>query len=109
LPTTYCPDASGPYAEFALGGDTYLGLFDRATMQEALDGPNDALAPLLDNSRSPFHVANPATVVYHVSLLARLMVAAGLLIRQHGLVDSFRSRPSRAHRDLRPRVPRVVP
>lgn len=36
LPTTYPPDASGPYAELALGGDTYLGLFDRGLMLEAL-------------------------------------------------------------------------
>ena len=49
LPTTYRPDASGPYAEFELGGDKYLGLFDRATMQEALDGPDAPLAPLSDN------------------------------------------------------------
>ncbi len=49
LPTTYRPDASGPYAEFVLGGDKYLGLFDRATMQEALDGPNAPLPPLSDN------------------------------------------------------------
>src|SRR5256885_7004698 len=49
LPTTYQPDASGPYAEFALGGDKYLGLFDRATMQEALDRPNAPPAPLSDN------------------------------------------------------------
>jgi len=49
LPTTYRPDASGPYAEFALGGDKYLGLFDRPSMQEALDGPNAPLAPLSDN------------------------------------------------------------
>jgi catechol 2,3-dioxygenase-like lactoylglutathione lyase family enzyme len=39
LPTTYPPDASGPYAEFALGGDKYLGLFERALMQDALDAP----------------------------------------------------------------------
>ena len=49
LPTTYRPDASGPYAEFELGGDKYLGLFDRETMQEALDGPNAPLAALSDN------------------------------------------------------------
>jgi len=50
LPTTYRPDASGPYAEFALGGDKCLGLFDRATMQKALDGPNAPL-PLLSDTR----------------------------------------------------------
>jgi len=49
LPTTYPPDASGPYAEFALGGDKYLGLFDRATMQVALARPKATLAPLSDN------------------------------------------------------------
>ena len=39
LPTTYPPEASGPYAEFALGGDKYLGLFERGLMQDALDAP----------------------------------------------------------------------
>lgn len=42
LPTTYPPDASGPYAEFELGGDKYLGLFDRALMLEAVGRPADA-------------------------------------------------------------------
>lgn len=42
LPTTYPPDAAGPYAEFELGGDKYLGLFDRALMLEALGLPADA-------------------------------------------------------------------
>ena len=42
LPTTYAPDTSGPYAEFELGGDKYLGLFDRALMLEALGLPADA-------------------------------------------------------------------
>ena len=42
LPTTYPPDASGPYAEFDLGGDKYLGLFDRASMLEAVGRPADA-------------------------------------------------------------------
>jgi predicted enzyme related to lactoylglutathione lyase len=41
LPTTYPPDASGPYAEFDLGGDKYLGLFDRALMLEAIGEPTD--------------------------------------------------------------------
>lgn len=36
LPTTYPADAAGPYAEFELGGDKYLGLFDRALMLEAV-------------------------------------------------------------------------
>ena len=36
LPTTYPPDANGPYAEFELGGDKYLGLFDRGLMLEAV-------------------------------------------------------------------------
>ena len=39
LPTTYPPDASGPYAEFELGGDKYLGLFDRGLMLEAVGQP----------------------------------------------------------------------
>ena len=42
LPTTYPPDAAGPYAEFALGGDRYLGLFDRAQQLEALGQPTDS-------------------------------------------------------------------
>jgi predicted enzyme related to lactoylglutathione lyase len=42
LPTTYPPDASGPYAEFELGGDKYLGLFDRALMLEAVGRPPDS-------------------------------------------------------------------
>ena len=41
LPTTSSPDASGPYAEFELGGDKYLGLFDRALMLEAVGQPAD--------------------------------------------------------------------
>jgi catechol 2,3-dioxygenase-like lactoylglutathione lyase family enzyme len=41
LPTTYPPDAAGPYAEFQLGGDKYLGLFDRALMLDAV-GRSDA-------------------------------------------------------------------
>jgi predicted enzyme related to lactoylglutathione lyase len=42
LPTTYPPDASGPYAEFELGSDKYLGLFDRAMMLEAVGGSPDS-------------------------------------------------------------------
>jgi len=42
LPTTYPPDAAGPYAEFDLGGDKYLGLFDRALMLEAVGRPADS-------------------------------------------------------------------
>ena len=42
LSTTYRPDASGPYAEFALGGDRYLGLFERGLMQDALEAPDAA-------------------------------------------------------------------
>ncbi|HJU36428.1 MAG TPA: VOC family protein [Gaiellaceae bacterium] len=42
LPTTYPPDASGPYAEFELGGEKYLGLFDRALMLEAVGRPADS-------------------------------------------------------------------
>src|SRR2546425_2528680 len=42
LPTKYPPDVSGPYAEFALGGDKYLGLFERGVMQNALDAPGAA-------------------------------------------------------------------
>ena len=37
LATTYPAHSSGPYAEFALGSDTYLGLFERRLMQDALD------------------------------------------------------------------------
>ena len=36
LPTTYKPGSSGPYAEFELGGDRYLGLFDRSIQFEAI-------------------------------------------------------------------------
>lgn len=36
LPTTYPRDAKGPYAEFELGGDKYLGLFDRTLMLDAV-------------------------------------------------------------------------
>ncbi len=39
LPTTYPPDAAGPYAEFELGGEKYLGLFDRSLMLEAVGRP----------------------------------------------------------------------
>jgi len=42
LPTTYAPGTAGPYAEFELGGDRYLGLFDRALMLEALGRPVDS-------------------------------------------------------------------
>jgi lactoylglutathione lyase len=41
LPTSYPEDATGPYAEFELGGDKYLGLFDRALMLEAVGRPAD--------------------------------------------------------------------
>jgi catechol 2,3-dioxygenase-like lactoylglutathione lyase family enzyme len=41
LPTTYSPDAAGPYAEFDLGGDKYLGLFDRRLMLEAVGQPGE--------------------------------------------------------------------
>jgi predicted enzyme related to lactoylglutathione lyase len=50
LPTTYPDDAAGPYAEFELGGDRYLGLFDRKLMsaavelgEAALDVPDDRI------------------------------------------------------------------
>jgi predicted enzyme related to lactoylglutathione lyase len=42
LPTAYPPDAGGPYAEFELGGDKYLGLFDRTLMLEAVGRPADS-------------------------------------------------------------------
>lgn len=42
LPTTYPADASGPYAEFDLGGDKYLGLFDRGMMLDAVGRPTDS-------------------------------------------------------------------
>ena len=42
LSTTYPPDAAGPYAEFELGGEKYLGLFDRALMLEAVGRPADS-------------------------------------------------------------------
>lgn len=46
LSTTYPLDAAGPYAEFELGGDKYLGLFDRGLMLEAIGRPPDvARAP----------------------------------------------------------------
>jgi catechol 2,3-dioxygenase-like lactoylglutathione lyase family enzyme len=49
LPTTYRPDSSGPYAEFALGGDKYLGIFQRDLMQEALDAPGVPLPARSDD------------------------------------------------------------
>ncbi len=42
LPTGYPPEAAGPYAEFELGGEKYLGLFDRALMLEAVGVPTEA-------------------------------------------------------------------
>ena len=42
LPTTYSADAKGPYAEFELGGDKYLALFDRALMLDAVGRPSDS-------------------------------------------------------------------
>ena len=42
LPTSYSPDAAGPYAEFELGGEKYLGLFDRSLMLEAVGRPADS-------------------------------------------------------------------
>jgi predicted enzyme related to lactoylglutathione lyase len=42
LPTTYPADEAGPYAEFGLGGDKYLGLFDRALMLEAVGRAADS-------------------------------------------------------------------
>lgn len=42
LPTTYPPDAKGPYAEFELGGEKYLALFDRGLMLDAVGRPNDS-------------------------------------------------------------------
>jgi lactoylglutathione lyase len=45
LPTEYRPESAGPYAEFQLGGDRYLGLFDRALMLEALGLPADGAEP----------------------------------------------------------------
>jgi lactoylglutathione lyase len=42
LPTTYPPDSSGPYGEFELGGEKYLGLFDRALMLDAVGRPPDS-------------------------------------------------------------------
>ncbi|HLX33281.1 MAG TPA: VOC family protein [Gaiellaceae bacterium] len=42
LPTSYREDSSGPYAEFELGGDKYLGLFDRGLMLEAVGRAADS-------------------------------------------------------------------
>lgn len=42
LPTTYPPDAKGPYAEFELGGEKYLALFDRGLMLDAVGRSSDA-------------------------------------------------------------------
>ena len=39
LPTQYGAESAGPYAEFELGGDKYLGLFDRGLMLEAVGRP----------------------------------------------------------------------
>jgi catechol 2,3-dioxygenase-like lactoylglutathione lyase family enzyme len=39
LPTTYPPESAGPYAEFELGGEKYLGLFDRGLMLDAVGRP----------------------------------------------------------------------
>lgn len=74
LATTYPADASGPYAEFALGADTYLGLFDRSLMQEALDAPAArALGPSDDRVALCFEVAD-------VDVEAARLAAAGVAI-----------------------------
>ena len=81
LPTTYRADASGPYAEFALGGDKYLGLFERGLMQEALDAP-DATAPERSNDRVAlcFEVAD---VDVEAKRLASLGVEIAVAPRDH--------------------------
>ena len=58
LRTTYPADASGPYAEFALGGEKYLGLFDRTLMQEALDADAHRGASSNDRIALCFEVAD---------------------------------------------------
>lgn len=81
LATTYPADSSGPYAEFALGSDTYLGLFDRGLMREALDFP--ARAPL---ERSDDHVAlcfEVADVDVEAARLAAAGVAIAVAPRNH--------------------------
>lgn len=44
LQTTYKPGSPGPYAEFELGGDRYLGLFDRALQFDAIGRETSASA-----------------------------------------------------------------
>lgn len=50
LPTQYPADAAGPYAEFDLGGEKYLGLFDRGMMLEAVGRPADSARTSDDHS-----------------------------------------------------------
>jgi catechol 2,3-dioxygenase-like lactoylglutathione lyase family enzyme len=81
LPTRYPPGSSGPYAEFALGGDKYLGLFDRRLMQEALDASSTrALGPSDDRIALCFEVAD---VDVEAARLAGLGVEISVPPRDH--------------------------
>jgi lactoylglutathione lyase len=71
LPTTYAPDSSGPYAEFELGGDKYLGLFDRALMLEAV-------GRTADTKRSPDDHALLCISVEDVDAEARRLQGLGV-------------------------------
>jgi lactoylglutathione lyase len=71
LPTGYPPDATGPYAEFELGGDKYLALFDRALMLEAV-----GVAP--ESKRSPDDHALLSISVDDVDAEARRLQALGI-------------------------------
>ncbi|HVL33232.1 MAG TPA: VOC family protein [Actinomycetota bacterium] len=54
------PDEHGPYAEFKLGGDRYLALFDRALMAEAVGTTGlPAWADVQDRGMLIFEVADP--------------------------------------------------
>jgi len=80
LPTTYLPDASGPYAEFALGGDKYLGLFERGLMQDALDAPGATRERSNDRVALCFEVAD---VDVEAKRLASLGVEIAVAPRDH--------------------------
>ena len=71
LPTTYPSDAAGPYAEFELGGEKYLGLFDRSLMLEAVGRP-------ADSQRSPDDHAMLCVSVEDVDEEARRLEGLGV-------------------------------
>ncbi len=80
LPTTYPADSSGPYAEFTLGGEKYLGLFDRGLMQDALDAGAGRDARSNDRIALCFEVAD---VDVEAKRLAALGVDVAVAPRDH--------------------------